>query len=98
METTKRNGCAREAQGRVMKRFAEWKSILTNDLHALKQLEGRDEMGQMRHAMKEQEIGQHCCQAGESLTDQELTLLKRALGLTQQQWDAYKSKIRPAPD
>lgn len=52
----------------------------------------------MRYAMKEQEIGQHCCQAGEYLADEELALLKRALGLSEQQWYAYKSKVRPAPE
>jgi hypothetical protein len=78
--------------------LAEWKTILTNDLHALKQLTGRDEMSRMRYVMKEQEIGQHCYQAGEILTDKELLVLKKALGLTDQQWNSYKSKIRPAPE
>ena len=76
--------------------LAEWKTILTNDLHALKQLTGRDEMSLMRCAMKEQEIGQHCYQAEENLTDKELMLLKKALGLTDKQWNSYKTKIRPA--
>ena len=76
--------------------LSEWKTILTNDLHALKQLTGRDEMSRMRCAMKEQEIGHHCYQAEESLTDKELLLLKKTLGLTNQQWRAYKLKIRPA--
>lgn len=80
-----------------METLAEWMAILTNDLHTLKQFIGQDEMSQVRHAMKEQEIGQHCCQAGESLTDKELTQLKRALGLTEQQWQIYKAKVRPAP-
>lgn len=78
--------------------LAEWEAILTRDLHALKHLTGKDEMSRMRHAMKEQEIGQHCYQAGEMLTDKELTQLKKALGLTEQQWRVYKSKIRPAPE
>lgn len=75
--------------------LAEWKTVLTNDLHALKQLTGRDEMSRMRCAMKEQEIGQHCYQAEENLTDKELKLLKKTLGLTDQQWNSYKTKIRP---
>jgi len=29
--------------------LAEWKTILTNDLHTLKQLTGRDEMSRMRY-------------------------------------------------
>lgn len=77
--------------------LAEWKTILTNDLHALKQLTGKDELSRMRYAIKEQEIGQHCYQAGESLTDKELMLLKMALGLTDQQWHDYKSKLRSVP-
>ena len=81
-----------------METLALWKTILMNDLYVLTQLEGQDEASQMRHAMKEQEIGQHCCQAGEDLTDEELALLKRALGLSEQQWYAYKSKVRPAPE
>ena len=89
---------AGEAHGRGMYMLAEWEAILTNDLDALKQLTGKDEMSRMRHAMKEQEIGQHCYQAGEILTDKELLLLKKALGLTDQQWNSYKSKIRPAPE
>jgi hypothetical protein len=47
----------------------------------------------MRGSLKEQEIGQHCCQAGESLDDVNLTLLKEALGLNEWQWHAYKSKV-----
>jgi hypothetical protein len=78
--------------------LAEWKSILTNDLHVLKQLTGKDEMSRMRCAMKEQEIGQHCYQAEEILTDKELMLLKKTLGVTNQEWHGYKSKIRPAPE
>jgi hypothetical protein len=89
---------AGEAHGRGMYMLAEWEAILTNDLDALKQLTGKDEMSRMRHAMKEQEIGQHCYQAGEMLADKELLLLKKALSLTEQQWRAYKSKIRPAPE
>ena len=75
--------------------LAEWKTVLTNDLHALKQLTGRDEMSRMRCAMKEQEIGHHCYQAEENLTDKELKHLKKTLGLTDQQWNSYKAKIRP---
>jgi hypothetical protein len=81
-----------------METLALWKTILMSDLYVLTQLEEQDEVSQMRHAMKEQEIGQHCCQAGEDLTDEELALLKRALELSEQQWYTYKSKVRPAPE
>ena len=73
----------------------EWKAMLGKDLLELKQLEGQDANTRMRRSMKEQEIGQHCCQAGESLGDPDLALLKEALGLDEQQWHAYKSKVRP---
>ncbi len=79
-----------------METLALWKTILMRDLDVLTQLEGQDKVSQMRHALKEQEIGQHCCQAGEDLTDEELALLKRAMGLSEQQWYTYKSKVRPA--
>jgi len=36
-------------------------------------------------------------QGGESLSDADLTSLKEALGLDEQRWHAYKSKVRPEP-
>ncbi len=76
----------------------EWKTLLTKDLLALKQLDGQDAFTRMRRSMKEQEIGQHCCQAGERLGDPDLALLKEILGLGEWQWHAYKSKVRPEHD
>ena len=73
----------------------EWKAVLLKDLLELKQLEGQDANTRIRRSMKEQEIGQHCCQEGESLSDHDLTVLKAALGLDEQHWHAYKSKVRP---
>ena len=73
----------------------EWKTVLAKDFLELKHLEGQDASTRMRRSLKEQEIGQHCCQAGESLSDPDLTVLKAALGLDEQQWHAYKSKVRP---
>jgi hypothetical protein len=78
--------------------FDEWKTLLMQDFLALKQLKGQDTQTRMRRSMKEQEIGQHCCQAGESLTDAELSLLKRVLKLNDQQWRAYKAKVRVEPE
>ena len=75
--------------------FDEWKTLLMQDFLALKQLKGQDAHTRMRRSMKEQEIGQHCCQEGESLSDHDLTVLKAALGLDEQHWHAYKSKVRP---
>jgi len=73
----------------------EWKAVLAKNLLELKQLEGQDANTRIRRSLKEQEIGQHCCQAGESLSDPDLTVLKEALGLDEQHWHAYKSKVRP---
>jgi hypothetical protein len=78
--------------------FDEWKAVLTKDFLELKQLKGWNSSSRMRRSLKEQEIGQHCCQAGESLSDPELALLKKMLGLDEKQWRAYKSKVRPEPE
>ncbi len=76
----------------------EWKAVLVKDFLELQQLEGQEASTRMRRSLKEQEIGQHCCQAGECLGDPDLTLLKEALGLDEWQWHAYKAKVRPAHD
>jgi hypothetical protein len=81
-----------------MQTFEEWKTILTIDFLALGLLQGGDDLSRMRRSMKEQEIGQHCWQAGESLSDAELSLLKRALGLDEEAWQSYKAKVRPGPE
>ncbi|HZU68381.1 MAG TPA: hypothetical protein VFA09_13985 [Ktedonobacteraceae bacterium] len=73
--------------------LSEWKAILTNDLDALKQLVGKDETTRVQYKLKVQEIGQHCYQAEETLTDKELARLKKALGLTDQEWHAFKAKV-----
>ncbi len=78
-----------------MKTFATWKTTLLNDLQALKLLSGSDEMSLMRHAVKEQDIGLHCYQAEENLTDAELAYLKEVLRLSELRWRVYKSKLRP---
>ena len=77
--------------------FLMWKTILMNDLHALKQLRGEDQASLERYAMKEQEIGLHCYQAEENLTDAELALLKKVLRLSEPRWRVYKSKLWPLP-
>ena len=78
-----------------MSTLDEWKAVLLKDLLELKHLEGQEANTRIRRSLKEQEIGQHCCQAGERLSDPDLTVLKAALGLDEQQWHAYKSKVRP---
>jgi hypothetical protein len=76
----------------------EWKAVLVKDLLELQQLEGQDASTRMRRSLKEQAIGQHCCQAGESLGDPDLALLKETLRLDEWQWHTYKSNVRPAQD
>jgi hypothetical protein len=81
-----------------MQTLDEWKAVLAKDFRELSHLEGQDASTRMKRSMKEQEIGQHCCQAGERLGDSDLALLKKALGLGEWQWHAYKTKVRPAHD
>jgi hypothetical protein len=81
-----------------MQALDEWKAILSTDLLALQRLQGGDALSRMRRVMKQQEIGQHCCQAGESLGDADLSLLKEALGLDEQAWQSFKTKVRPQPE
>jgi hypothetical protein len=78
-----------------MRTLDQWKEVLSKDLFELRQLTGQDEVTKMRRSMKEQDIGQHCCEAGESLNDHELASLKQALRLDEEQWRAYQSKVRP---
>ena len=75
--------------------FDRWKAVLSKDLLELQQLHGQDASTRLRRLLKEQELGQHCCEAGESLSDVELSLLKMELGLDEQSWHAYKSNVRP---
>ena len=81
-----------------MQTLDEWKAILTTDLLTLRRLQGGDALSRMKRIMKEQEIGQHCCQAGESLSDADLCLLKQALGLDEEVWQSFKVKVRPQPE
>ncbi len=76
----------------------EWKVVLAKDLLELDQLEGQDDSTRMRRSLKEQAIGQHCCQAGEHLDDADLALLKETLGLEEWQWHIFTSHVRPPQD
>lgn len=77
--------------------FEKWKTILMDDVQSLAQHTTQDEQGQIRSILKQQTLGQHCCEAEEYLTDAELTFLKEKLGLTDQQWWVYKANVRPPP-
>ena len=85
-------------KGETKSMLHEWKAVLAKDLLELHQLEGQDASTRLRRSLKEQAIGQHCCQAGERLDDADLALLKEALGLDEWQWHAFKSNVRPAQD
>jgi hypothetical protein len=85
-------------KGETVPTLNEWKVVLAKDLFEVQQLEGQDASTRLRRSMKEQAIGQHCCQAGERLGDADLALLKEALGLDEWQWHTYKSKVRPTQD
>ena len=81
-----------------MRALFKWKRILRRDFFELKQLEQQQPNSYIRYWLKEQEIGQHCCQAGEMLVDPELTALKQAVGVDEQEWRAYRRKVRPQPE
>jgi len=81
-----------------MHTFNEWKAVLVKDLLELQRLKGHDASIKERRSLKEQEIGQHCCQAGEHLDDPDLALLKKTLGLKEWQWHAYIAHVRPTLD
>ena len=85
-------------KGETVSTLNEWKAVLAKDLLELQQLEGQDASTRLRRSLKEQAIGQHCCQAGERLGDADLALLKETLVLDEWQWHTYKSKVRPAQD
>ena len=95
MQTCHYLGALERESANVIETFATWKTTLVNDLEVLTQLRGTDDMSQMRHVMKEQDIGLHCYQAEENLTNAELALLKKVLSLSELRWRAYKSKLRP---
>ncbi len=93
-----RNPTGVHEKGETMSTLHEWKAVLGQDLLELYQLEGRDASTRMRRSLKEQTIGQHCCQAGEHLDDADLGLLKEALGLRDWQWRIFKTNVRPPQD
>jgi hypothetical protein len=76
-----------------MKTFEELKAVLIQDLLELDQLaENWPNTIEKRH-VKEQEIGRHCYEAEEDLSQLELNTLKRALGIHDSKWQVYKAKF-----
>lgn len=81
-----------------MQTLAKWTSILRKDFLELTSLDQQKPFARIRYSLKEQEIGQHCCQAEEMLPDPELASLKLVLGMDDEQWRNYRRKVRPCPE
>ena len=64
-------------KGKSMDQFETWKAILSKDLLDLQLLQAQDLPTRISRSLKEQELGQHCCQAGESLDDADLLTTQR---------------------
>jgi hypothetical protein len=76
-----------------MKTFEELKADLTQDLLELERLAGIWPSTIEKRHVKEQAIGRLCFLAEEDLSSPELITLKRALGLNDTRWRAFKSKF-----
>ena len=76
-----------------MKTFEELKGVFTQDLLELEKLAGIWPSTIEKRHVKEQEIGRHCYEAEEDLSPLELGMLKRALGINDTRWRAYKAKF-----
>jgi hypothetical protein len=76
-----------------MKTLEELKAELTEELLELEKLAGIWPSTIEKRHVKEQEIGRHCYEAEEDLSQLELNTLKRVLGITDTRWRAYKAKF-----
>jgi len=76
-----------------MKTFEELKTVLTQELLELERLTGIWPSTIEKRHVKEQEIGRHCYEAEEDLSPLELNTLKKALGINDTRWRAYKAKF-----
>jgi len=76
-----------------MKTLEELKAELTQELLELEKLAGIWPSTIEKRHVKEQEIGRHCYEAEEDLSALELNTLKRALGINDTKWRAYKAKF-----
>jgi hypothetical protein len=84
-------GWLREEQG--MKTFEELKATFTQELLELERLTGIWPSTIEKRHVKEQAIGRLCYLAEEDLSPLELGTLKRALGINDTRWRAYKAKF-----
>ena len=76
-----------------MKTFEELKAVLAQELLELERLAGIWPSTIEKRHVKEQAIGRLCYLAEEDLSTLELTTLKRALGLNDTRWRAFKAKF-----
>src|SRR5260370_28908867 len=76
-----------------MKTFEELKGVFTQELLELEKLAGIWPSTIEKRHVKEQEIGRHCYEAEEDLSQLELNTLKRAFGIKHTTWQAYKAKF-----
>ncbi len=76
-----------------MKTFEELKAVLTQELLELERLAGIWQSTIEKRHVKEQAIGRLCYLAEEDLSQLELNTLKRALGINDTRWRAFKAKF-----
>jgi hypothetical protein len=76
-----------------MKTFEELKAAFTQELRELERLTGIWPSTIEKRHVKEQEIGRYCYEAEEDLSPLELNTLKRALGINDTRWRAYKARF-----
>jgi hypothetical protein len=76
-----------------VKTFEELKAVLTQELLELERLAGIWPSTIEKRHVKEQAIGRLCYLAEEDLSTLELTTLKRALGINDTRWRAFKAKF-----
>jgi len=74
--------------------FDTLQTLFSQDLQALQQLRKRGWFTlPMSRIVKEEHIGRCCFLAEEFLDREDLNTLKRELGFSDRQWNAYKAKI-----
>jgi hypothetical protein len=76
-----------------MKTWEELKADLTQELLELERLAGIWPSTIEKRHVKEQAIGRLCYLAEEDLSPPELVSLKRALGMNDTRWRAFKAKF-----
>jgi hypothetical protein len=80
-------------EGLPMKTFEELQAVFSQNLLELEKLIGIWPNTIEKRHVKEQEIGRHCYEAEEDLSALELNTLKKALGINDTKWRAYKAKF-----